>query len=190
MMLDDEGVEREEKRKAVTLKKLRRAGLEAPPVDLDLVRATLLEYAECMKYTEAVKKTGIAKRDMAVAFDLWPESKTVEEYICRVRDEEYERKRADVVSTLREQMEKLATDDKGECGANVKAVLFGLERLDRRHFSDPRTSEGIGGDDGRALPHRGGGGILININGDAARISAAPPEPERLGGKAQVFIDV
>ena len=190
MVLDDEGVEREEKRRAVAAKKLKRAGLEAPPVDLRKVKETLLEYSECLKYMDAVNKTGIARREMTAAFDLWAEAKTVEEYICRIRDEEYKRKRADVVTKLRDQLETLAMDDKGECHANVKAVLFGLERLDKGFFSDPRNVEGIGGDEGRALPGRGGGGILININGDAARISAAPPEPDRLGGKAQVFIDV
>ena len=67
MMLDDEGLAQEEKRKDVAAKKLRRAGLEAPPVDLQKVKATQLKYAECMKYSEAVKATGITKSDMACA---------------------------------------------------------------------------------------------------------------------------
>lgn len=187
MMLDDEGLAQEEKRKDVAAKKLRRAGLEAPPVDLQKVKATLLKYAECMKYSEAVKATGIMKSDMACAFDLWPEAKTVEEYICRVRDEEYERKRADVVSGLREQMEKLALDDKGECKANIKAIMFGLQNLDRRRFGEAVSD----GDDAerRVLPSRNGG-ILINIQGDAAKVCAVAPNPEALDNKAAVFIDV
>ncbi|MGN0843876.1 MAG: hypothetical protein ACI4QT_01495 [Kiritimatiellia bacterium] len=143
LMLDDDGEVQETKRKEIAAKKLRRAGLEAPPVDLDLVRRTLIEYARTKRYQIALDSTAISKDDMNIAYDLWPEAKTVYEYVQRMRDKVRSQEMDEVVDIATEKMKVLLRDDKGKCLVNAKLVMQTLERLDRRRFGEEHGGTGV-----------------------------------------------
>ena len=139
-MLDDDEAAKEERRKVVAVKKLRRAGLESVPVDLDLVRRTLVEYAKTKRYRAALDSTGISKDDMNLAYDLWPESKTVYEYVQRMRDKVRSQEMEEVVDIATCKMKTLLEDDKGDCRVNAKLVMQTLERLDRGRFGEDKSN--------------------------------------------------
>ena len=149
LVLDDEGVAQEEKRREIAAKKLRRAGLDAPPVDLDLVRRTLLEYDRTKRYQLALDMTGIGKDDMNLAYDLWPESKTVYEYVQRMRDRVRSQDMEEIVDTATDKMRTLLNDDHGKCMVNAKLVMQTLERLDRRRFGEEQGGAAKKDGDGR-----------------------------------------
>ena len=149
LVLDDEGVAQEEKRREIAAKKLRRAGLDAPPVDLDLVRRTLLEYDRTKRYQLALDMTGIGKDDMNLAYDLWPESKTVYEYVQRMRDRVRSQDMEEIVDTATDKMRTLLNDDHGKCMVNAKLVMQTLERLDRRRFGEEQGGAAQKDGDGR-----------------------------------------
>lgn len=136
LILDDDGVAQEEKRKEVAAKKLNRAGLKEPPVDLDLVKRTLVEYARTKRYHLALESTGVGKDEMNIAYDLWPESKTVYEYVQRMRDKVRSQEMEEVVDIATDKMRVLLKDDKGKCLVNAKLVMQTLERLDRKRFGE------------------------------------------------------
>lgn len=142
LMLDDDGAEQEAKRREVAAKKLRRAGLNAPPVDLDAVRRTLVEYARTKRYLLALESTGMSKDDMNLAYDLWPESKTVYEYVQRMRDKVRSQEMEEVVDIATDKMKVLLKDDKGKCLVNAKLVMQALERLDRKRFGEDQVGAG------------------------------------------------
>lgn len=134
IVLDDEGEAQETKRKGIALKKLKRAGLDAPPVDIGRVKRALLAYAETKRYTRSLKSVGASKEEMNLAYDLWPESKTVYEYVQRMRDEERSQDMEEVSDIAAEKLKKLLEDDNGKCLVNAKLVMQTLERLDRKRF--------------------------------------------------------
>ena len=175
LVLDDDGVSAEERRKATAKRKLARAGLDAPPVDIALVKRTLVEYARTKRYQLALDMTGIGKDDMNLAYDLWPESKTVYEYVQRMRNEERTREMDEVADLATDKLKVLLRDDKGKCMVNAKLVMETLERLDRKRF----------GDDGGAGsgPKKDGGGspmvyqisnVQLNLYGTEAVKNAFP----------------
>ena len=175
LVLDEDGVSAEERRMATARRKLARAGLDAPPVDIALVKRTLVEYARTKRYQLALDLTGIGKDDMNLAYDLWPESKTVYEYVQRMRNEERSREMDEVADLATDKLKVLLRDDKGKCMVNAKLVMETLERLDRKRF----------GDDGGAGsgPKKEGGGspmvyqisnVQLNLYGTEAVKNAFP----------------
>lgn len=136
LVLDEDGAAREEKRKEVAAKKLKRAGLDALPVDLGLVKRALVEYARTKRYLPALESTGIGKDDMNLAYDLWPEAKTVYEYVQRMRDEVRSQELEEVADLATDKLKTLLRDDEGKCMVNAKLVMQTLERLDRRRFGE------------------------------------------------------
>ena len=175
------------KRVEVSLKKLKRAGLTEPPFDVRAVKRALVRYSHTLRYVMSCEEAGLSRVDMHVVLDLWPAAKSVVEFINRVRDTCYEQETPEKVARLREQLEKLATDDKGKCGASVKAVLFALERLDKKHFGDSRGAQEPAEDEERRRVG-GGGGILFRIVGDAAKALEKPPPPQ-IAERAVVITD-
>ena len=176
LVLDDDGVSAEERRKATAKRKLDRAGLEAPPVDIALVKRTLVEYARTKRYQLALDMTGIGKDDMNLAYDLWPESKTVYEYVQRMRNEERTREMDEVADLATDKLKVLLRDDKGKCMVNAKLVMQTLERLDRKRFGED-------GGVGAGAKKDGGGGepmvyqisnVQLNLFGTDAVKNAFP----------------
>lgn len=133
-MLDDDGEASFARRKETAARKLRRAGLDAPPIDVDLVKRTLLEYARTKRYVPALESTGATKDEMNIAYDLWPESQTVYEYVQRMRDAARSQEMDEVADLATDKLKTLLKDDKGKCLVNAKLVMSTLERLDRKRF--------------------------------------------------------
>ena len=134
LMLDEDGVAAESRRMETAERKLKRAGLDAPPVDLDLVKRTLLEYERTKRYALALESTAATKDEMNLAYDLWPESKTVYEYVQRMRDAARSQEMDEVADLATDKLKTLLKDDKGKCLVNAKLVMSTLERLDRKRF--------------------------------------------------------
>lgn len=142
LVLDDDGAAQERKRKEVAAKKLKRAGLDAPPIDLELVKRTLVEYARTKRYVLSLESTSATKDEMNLAFDLWPESKTVYEYVHRMRDASRSQDMEEVADLATDKLKTLLKDDNGKCMVNAKLVMQTLERLDRRRFGDDGADAG------------------------------------------------
>ena len=142
LVLDDDGAAQERKRNEVAAKKLKRAGLSAPPVDLSLVKRTLVEYSRTQRYSLALSSTSATKDEMNLAFDLWPESKTVYEYVQRMRDAARSQDMDEVADLATDKLKTLLKDDNGKCLVNAKLVMQTLERLDRRRFGDDGVDGG------------------------------------------------
>ena len=175
LMLDDGGVEQEEKRKATAKRKLERAGLEAPPVDLDLVKRTLVVYSGAKRYAAALDVTGATKDEMNIAYDLWPESKTVYEYIQRMRDAERSQEMEEVADLATDKLKKLLNDDAGKCGVNAKLVMQTLERLDRKRFGEAQEAANAAKKDGASDPMVYQiSNVQLNLIGTEAIRSALP----------------
>lgn len=177
LLLDDEGIAQEKKRKEVAANKLRRAGLEAPPVNLDLVRKTLVAYAHTKRYHLALEETAISKDDMNLAYDLWPEAKTVYEYVQRMRDRVRSQEMDEIADTATDKLKVLLKDDKGKCLVNAKLVMKTLERLDRKRFGEDGGGMGAG-----AKKDAGGepmvyqiSNVQLNLIGTDAVKNAFPP---------------
>ena len=64
LMLDEDGVAAESRRRETAERKLKRAGFDTPPVDLDLVKRTLLEYARTKRYALALESTAATKDEI------------------------------------------------------------------------------------------------------------------------------
>lgn len=149
LALDEDGAAQERKRKDVAEKKLKRAGLVSPPVDLSLVKRTLVEYARTKRYGLALESTGIGKDDMNLAYDLWPESKTVCEYVGRMREAARSQEMEEIADLATDRLKVLLKDDKGKCLVNAKLVMQTLERLDRRRFGEEQGGAAKKDGDGR-----------------------------------------
>jgi len=175
LMLDDDGVAQEERRKEAAKRKLARAGLEAPPVDIDLVKRTLVVYSGAKRYAAALDVTGVTKDEMNIAYDLWPESKTVYEYIQRMRDAERSQEMEEVADLATDKLKKLLNDDAGKCGVNAKLVMQTLERLDRKRFGEAQEAANAAKKDGASDPMVYQiSNVQLNLIGTEAIRSALP----------------
>lgn len=171
LMLDDDGVAQESRRKETAARKLKRAGLDAPPVDIALVKRTLLAYAATKRYSLALESTAATKDEMNLAYDLWPESKTVYEYVQRMRDEARSQDMEEVSDLAADKLKVLLRDDKGKCLVNAKLVMQTLERLDSKRFGeDVAKSNGAKrGGDGEPMVYQISNVQMNLIGGDAVR---------------------
>lgn len=175
LVLDEDGAAREEKRREVAAKKLKRAGLDAPPVDLGHVKRALVEYARTKRYLPALESAGIGKDDMNLAYDLWPEAKTVYEYVQRMRDEVRSQEMEEVADLATDKLKTLLRDDEGKCLVNAKLVMQTLERLDRRRFGeDGSSADGAkGGGEGEPLVYQISN-VQMNLIGNDVLKTAFP----------------
>jgi len=188
MTFDEAGEAQYNKRCEVALKKLKRAGLKEPPFDVYRAKKAIIRYSHTLKYLMSCEEAGVSKMDMHVVFDLWPAAKSVVEFINRARDTFFELETPEKVARLREQLEKLATDDKGKIKASVKAVMFALANMDRKHFGESRKGMDAGGEDEQERRPGGGGGILVKVIGEAAKALATPPSAD-VAERAVVITD-
>lgn len=140
MMLDDAGIEQERKRKEVAKKQLERAGVDEPPVDLAAVKRVLIVYSVTKRYNLALESGGASKDDMQMAYRLWPDAKTVLEYIQNMRDEQRTNDMEELELLATDALKALLKDSKGTNGINPKLVMATLERLDRKRFGE-RTED-------------------------------------------------
>jgi hypothetical protein len=140
MMLDDAGIEQERKRKEVAKKQLERAGVDEPPVDLAAVKRVLIVYAATKRYNIALETGGATKDDMQMAFRLWPDAKTVLEYVQNMRDEQRTSDMEELELLATDALKALLKDSKGKNCVNPKLVMATLERLDRKRFGE-RTED-------------------------------------------------
>lgn len=140
MMLDDAGIEQERKRKEVAKKQLERAGVDEPPVDLAAVKRVLIVYAATKRYNIALESGGATKDDMQMAFRLWPDAKTVLEYVQNMRDEQRTSDMEELELLATDALKALLKDSKGKNCVNPKLVMATLERLDRKRFGE-RTED-------------------------------------------------
>lgn len=175
LVLDEDGAAAEAKRREVAAKKLRRAGLDAPPVDLGLVKRALVEYARTKRYLPALESAGVGRDDMNLAYDLWPEAKTVYEYVRRMRDEARGQEMEEVADLATDKLKTLLRDDEGKCMVNAKLVMQTLERLDRRRFGeDGSCADGAkGGGDGEPMVYQISN-VQMNLIGSDALKTAFP----------------
>lgn len=175
LMLDDEGAAQEERRRAVAAKKLRRAGLDAPPIDLVRVRRALVEYARTKRYLPALRSAGVGRDEMNLAFDLWPDAKTVYDHVQRMRDEVRSQEMDEVADLATEKLRTLLEDDEGKCLVNAKLVMQTLERLDRRRFGeDAAALEQAKRDGGRDAMVYQISNVQLNLIGSDAIRRALP----------------
>lgn len=140
MMLDDAGIEQERNRKEVAQKQLERAGMDEPPVDLAAVKRTLIVYSVTKRYNIALESGGASKDDMQMAYRLWPDAKTVLEYIQNMRDEQRTNDMEELELLATDALKALLKDSKGKNCVNPKLVMATLERLDRKRFGE-RTED-------------------------------------------------
>lgn len=175
LVLDEDGAAREEKRKEVAAKKLKRAGLDAPPVNLGFVKRALVEYARTKRYLPALESAGIGKDDMNLAYDLWPEAKTVYEYVQRMRDEVRSQEMEEVADLATDKLKTLLHDDEGKCMVNAKLVMQTLERLDRRRFGEDQGGSGgaKGGGEGEPMVYQISN-VQMNLIGNDTLKTAFP----------------
>ena len=136
MMLDDAGIEQERTRKEVARKQLARDGLDEPPVDLAAVKRALLVYSVTKRYNIALESGGVSKDDMQIAYKLWPDAKTVLEYVQNMRDEQRTKDMEELEILATDALKALLKDTKGKNCINPKLVMATLERLDRKRFGD------------------------------------------------------
>ena len=136
LMLDEAGVEQERKRKEVAAKQLERAGMKEPPVDLDAVKRVLIVYSVTKRYNVALESGGASKDDMQMAFRLWPDAKTVLEYVQNMRDEQRTCDMEELELLATDALKALLKDSKGKNCVNPKLVMATLERLDRKRFGE------------------------------------------------------
>lgn len=181
LTFSDEDEERYVKRCRLRDKNFRKHGLAAAPVDEGALKAAMVEYARTMRYGDAVRKAGVTAVDMEIADQYCPEVMMVREFVRRMRNRARDEDRADKVSRWEEALDTKATDHCGDSKADSRAAMFLLERVERRTFGKepPKEEEG---------PKKlAGGGIQVNVIGDAALKLLSRGEGQRAGG---VFVDV
>lgn len=141
--LDDIEAERYEKWCRTAAKKLRRVGLEEPPIDKAAVVRFLLKYAELKKSQgKCVAESKIDKVMLLTAYDLWPVCNFVRNYIADLLKQVHEIENDEILSEAREGLRRLNTDE--ECKLNAKTVMFTLAGLDKSSFAkkDEQSSSG------------------------------------------------
>lgn len=174
------------RRSATAAKKLKRAGLSAPPVDVDAAKRAICVYATNFVYNDALKQVGISHVDMATACDLVPEVAMAREYVRRlirdVEDSDDESVAQTAKATLVAAAGGLAVPKQ-----SVDAAKFMLGHI-KEKFGESGGKRVAEEDDPSKKKPNGSGGIVINIVGDAAAKLLQPNRPDgRSGG---VFIDV
>ena len=177
----DDDEERYQKRCRLRDKCMRKHDLEKVPVDEDALKAAMVEYSETLKHNESLAKHGVTAVDMAVADKYCPEVMMVREFVRRMRNASRDEDRGDKIDRWEDALDTKATDHLGVSKADSRAAMFLLERIDRRAFGkEPPKEAGV---EGKSL----GGGIQINLIGDAAVKLLTRPEGKRSGG---VIVDV
>lgn len=114
------------------------------------IKKFLLEYAKLENaFGTCVKICGMSKLVIVTACSQMPEMHLVYNFVRDKRHKMMEMENEEILVKARKGLEKLVEEP--ECGLNVKAVTFAMERLDRETFG---TSKDVGS----------GGGVTVNYN--------------------------
>lgn len=142
LSLDDHEIEGLERRRAAARRKLERFGLAEPPIDRVGVQRFLLEYSSLnSNQGECLKKVGVSKDAVLTAYELWPESRLVMEYVRRRRELVKEIDNEGLVDKAERGLERVMTEDGVKLNAN--AIMFALERLAPERFgAKKKVAEG------------------------------------------------
>ena len=187
MSLDDDSLVAFEKERADKEKRYsqRMKENEKPPYDFYMVQEILVEYDKCGYFEAAVKKCNGVESECVAAKKLDAEIKLVWEFVEGNIAERMKAKAKDIAQTAQDGLEKVLKDEK--CKLNVKALELALAGTMPGLYG----KQGRGGvadmDEGQKRIPVGGGGIMINIIGDAAMKLMKPAVEGKSGG---VYIDV
>ncbi len=129
LMFDSQKEESHRRRLAAAEKKLKRMEMAEPPVDLSKIKRALLEFSRVHRYVKSLQTAGVEKRDMVLAFELWPISKAVYEFLDWERGEMHDLE----VRDRREELYDLAMN---HARGDSKVAAKMLERMDRKNFGD------------------------------------------------------
>ena len=141
--MDDQAQERLDRRREVVARLLAKRGLKEPPVDKQKVKDFLLNYAKLEKrHGKCMEEVGISKGDLLAAYDLWPESRFVMEYLREKRHQARELDNEDMLDEAREGISMMNTVE--ECRLNAKTLIHTISSLDRKTFGDAKHG-GAGG---------------------------------------------
>mgnify|MGYP003294812363 CR=1 FL=1 len=135
--LDDHETDSLERSRKAARNKLERSGLKEPPIDRAAVQRFLLAYSSLDKTQgRCIRECGISKDMILSAYDLWPESRFVRDYLAHRRHRSVEMDNEDLVESARDGLRRVMTVDGVKLNAN--AIMFALERLDPESFGARR----------------------------------------------------
>lgn len=165
-------------------RRLEKAGLMVSPYDWYQVREVLVEYDRCGRFDEALRRCN-GKESECLEAKSWDEDvRLVWDFLVRQSKERLAARASDIAQDAQEGLRRLVTDE--ACRLDTKAIKIALESAAPELYGGGgRGDRGAGEEGPRRLPV-GGGGIMINIIGDAAAKLMEPPKG-RSGG---VFVDV
>ena len=176
--LDEDGEKRLEKARQVAERRLERGNLPEAPVDFGAVKRLLLEYAKLERSQAAcVKALKVDRMMLMTAYDLWPESKVVRDYVKEMRERALDMENEETRDVARTALRRLMTEDGAKL--NAQTVMFAAERLDRRSFG-PVRREGAE----ERVP------VVYNLPGLTMNLVMAPGEAKALKAEPGDVVDV
>lgn len=108
------------------------------------IKKFLLEYAKLENgFVKCVKLCEMSKLAIVTACSQIPEMHLVYSFVSDKRKKLMAMENEEILAKARRGLEKLVAEP--ECGINVKAVTFAMERLDRETFGVSKDAGGVGG---------------------------------------------
>ena len=187
MSLDEDGLasfERDRARKARRYEQSVKEG-EKPPYDFYMVQEVLVEYDRGGQFEAAVRLCGGSESECVAAKKVDAEIALVWDFVEANVVERIRARAKDIAQDAQSGLGRLVTDAK--CKLNAKALELALTGVVPGLYSKQGRVGASEGDEGRRRLPAGGGGIMINIVGDAALKLLKPPTDGKSGG---VFVDV
>ena len=191
LALDEEGISAYRKRKDALERKLERnmneTGLTVPPYDFYMVQEVLVEYDKCGIFTEAIRNCG-AKESECIEARAWDaDIKLVWDFVRERIKARLAARASDIAQEAQEGLRMLVTNEK--CELNIRAIKMALESVAPELYGGGAKGSGEEEEkDDTRKKVQNSGGIVININGEAAaKLIEAPKSGGKSGG---VYIDV
>ena len=158
---------------------------ETVPSDFYMVQEILVEYDRCGQFEEAVRRCGGSASECVAAKKMDAEIRLAWDFVEGNIVERMKAKAKDIAQTAQDGLGRAVSDP--DCKLNVKALELALAGTMPGLYGKPGRGVAVEEpDDGRRIPV-GGGGIMINIIGDAAMKLLKPAVEGKSGG---VYIDV
>lgn len=162
--LDEDGGKALDKAREAARRKLEKANMASPPVDMDEVKRVLLRYSRLdSSLLSVVKERRTDRLMLQTAWELWPDARAVRDYLTRMRKLDQAMGNEDMLDSAREGMRRLMTEDGAKL--NAQTVMFAAERLDQEHFGPARRK-----DDSERAP------VVYNLPGLTMNLVMAPGE--------------
>lgn len=181
----DEDEDSYRRRLGTAEKKLKRMGLAEIPVSVDAAKGAVLEYVQTQKFNKALEHHGLSYADFDLVVNLCPEVAMGVEYARRLRNSA-RAARAEKYADDAEELLARSAQGENVPKSSVTSAMFLLGKIEKERYGDD-VGRLKGGEDGQKKLGAGGGGIMINIIGDAA---AKLMKPAAVGHSGGVFIDV